>query len=93
MTGLETLALPMGENDAKAKTIRHYLKELLRELWNRGEGFSGKRPFGNSGWEGDLQIALVKGGAVNGALDEDGYIDTIDDAAADRAIHEAIEAL
>jgi hypothetical protein len=31
-------------------TIRDYLRILLETLWEEGEGFSGKRPFGNSGW-------------------------------------------
>lgn len=93
MTPAEILALPMDENDSGATTIRGYLKALLRELWNKGEGFGGKRPFGNSGWQHDLYAALVKGGAVEGTLDEDDYLDTIDDQAADSLIIGAIDAL
>lgn len=93
MTPAEILALPMDENDSGATTIRGYLKALLSELWREGEGFSGKRPFGNSGWESDLQMALIKGGAVEGTLDEDGYLDTIDGHAANNLITEAIDAL
>lgn len=58
MTGEEILALPMGENDADAKTVKEYLKKLLETLWEEGEGFSGKRPFGNSGWEVELEHAV-----------------------------------
>ena len=83
MTPFEILALPMQHNDAEAATIGDYLKALLRELWRRGEGFSGKRPFGNSGWEHELYRALIAGGAVNGTLDAD----------ADDAILGAIDAL
>jgi hypothetical protein len=50
--------------------IREYLGALLTKLWEQGEGFSGKRPFGNSGWEYDLYAALIKAGAVEGELDE-----------------------
>jgi hypothetical protein len=72
------LALPLGENAADAAdaaTVRGYLVELLRRLWVEGEGFSGKRPFGDSGWEYDLYEPLVKAGLVAGAtLDEDGFL-------------------
>lgn len=68
------LALPMQHNDADASTIRDYLKALLLQLLLEGEGFSGKRPFGNSGWEHDLHKPLITAGLVEGALDEHGYI-------------------
>lgn len=93
MTPSEILALPMQENDAGAATVADYLKALLQELWRRGEGFSGKRPFGNSGWEHELYRALIVGGAVTGTLDADGYVETMDDADADAAILDAIDAL
>lgn len=72
------LDLPMDENDAGAQTIRGYLKALLLQLWQQGEGFGGKRPFGNSGWDHDLYRALVKAGVIKGKLDEDGFIDEYD---------------
>lgn len=86
----DILNLEMGQNDAEAPTIREYLRQLLCCLWNKGESFSGKRPFGNSGWEYDLYAALVKGKAVEGALDEDGYLETVDERAASDLIIEAI---
>ena len=92
MSPLEILDLPMSENDAEAKTVRDYLKALLTTLWEEGEGFSGKRPFGNSGWENELFSALVKGKAVKGAFDEDDLYD-VDEKAARKAIQAAIEAL
>lgn len=52
-------------------TIGSYLKELLLTLWSEGEGFSGKRPFGNSGWEHDLYAPLVKYGVVKGFYDSE----------------------
>jgi hypothetical protein len=59
-------------------SIREYLHELLTELWREGEGFSGKRPFGNSGWEYDLYKPLIQAGVVPGSIDEDGYINDVD---------------
>jgi hypothetical protein len=64
-------------------SVREYLIELLRALWIEGERFSGKRPFGNSGWEYDLYKPLIEGGFVEGQLDEDGCVDTVSDLAHD----------
>ena len=94
ISGTEVLAIPMQpENDAEASTIKEYLIKLLTELWEKGEGFSGKRPFGNSGWEYELYLPLLKAGAVSGKLDEEGYIQDVDTDAANTLIFDAIEAL
>jgi len=94
MTGKEVLAVQMKPgNDAEAATIKEYLIKLLTELWEKGEGFSGKRPFGNSGWEHELYLPLLQVGAVNGRLDSDGYIEEVDSDAANTLIFDAIEAL
>lgn len=85
--------IPMGENDAGAATVRGYLKALLSTLWSEEESFSGKRPFGNSGWQYEVYVALVKAGAVSGKLDADGYIEECDNAKADELIQAAIESL
>lgn len=69
---MDILNLPMLENDAGAATIGDYLRELLKLVWLEGEGFSGKRPFGNSSWEYEIYIALVSAGAVHGTTDRDG---------------------
>lgn len=87
------LDLPLEENDADATTVRDYLKALLYELWREEEGFSGKRPFGNSGWQNDLYKPLVKFGVVSGKFDSDGYLDGCDCEAADRIILDCIEAM
>jgi len=89
----QILALPMQENDADAATIRDYLIKLLATLWDEKEGFDGKRPFGNSGWDGDLIVALIQAGAIEGELDEDGYIVRCNDDAAETLIAAAIQAL
>ena len=84
----------MGGNDAGAETIRDYLKELLRTLIQKEEGFSGKRPFGNSGWlTEELFKALVEGGAVAGRLDSDGYLDWCDTGDAKDALFVAVGAM
>jgi hypothetical protein len=90
---MNILEIKMSHNDAKAETVRGYLKALLRELWREGEGFSSKRPFGNSGWEYDLYEALVAAKAVAGSLDEDGRINEVDEKAANALILEAIDSL
>lgn len=71
-------------------TIRDYLCNLLSTLWKEKERFSGKRPFGNSGWECDLYAALVSNGFIFGELDEDGYLDYVDEESADKFVHELI---
>jgi hypothetical protein len=95
-TPQQVLDLPLGENDSGASTVRGYLIALLTELWPDGEAFSGKRPFGNSGWQCDLYLPLIKAGIVAGTLDEDGYLDDFPAASEKRAddlITEAIKAL
>ena len=82
MTDAEILALPMRDNDAGAETVGEYLRLLLATLWAEEEGFSGKRPFGNSGWTRDLYHAVIKGGASDGTVDEDGDIEDKGDAPA-----------
>jgi len=82
----EILALSMGENDAGAKTIREYLVCLAEACFLEGEGFSGKRPFGNSGWERELYLPLVKAGVIVGEIDEDGKLDRYDSEAGRKII-------
>lgn len=54
------LDLPMVDNSGEAKTFREYFKKLLQTLMEEGEGFSGKRPFGDSSWEYDLYDSLIE---------------------------------
>lgn len=71
----DALFLPMHSNDAGAKTVADYLKKLLRALVIEQEGFSGKRPFGNSGWISDLAYPLVKAKYIKGKIySEDEYV-------------------
>lgn len=87
------LDLPMGENDAQAATIREYLITLLSALWRHGEDFSSKRPFGNSGWASELEVALGRAGLIDVTFDEDGCLVDVDSRKADALITEAIRAL
>ena len=93
MDNKAVLDLPMEKNDANAKTIRDYLKTLLATVWEDEESFSGKRPFGNSGWQGDVYQALVAGGAIIGTVDEDGYATDYDRNEAAAIIQKAIRSL
>lgn len=90
---MNILDLPMGPNDADAVTVRDYLKALLSELWRKEDGFSGKRPFGNSGWQCEIHAALIKAGAITGKLDLEGCVEEADTAAGDILIQGAIDAL
>lgn len=51
-------------------TVREYLSRLLTTLLEEGECFSGKRPFGNSGWEDFLLIPAIESGALTGSVDK-----------------------
>lgn len=87
-----TTPVPHG-NDAGAETIGDYLVRLLEVLWYQKDGFSGKRPFGNSDWCGDVEIALIQAGHVEGVIDEYGYINSVDSEAVNRLIESAIQEL
>ena len=77
----------------KEITIREYLKTLLQRLWIEGEGFSGKRPLGDSGWDWNIVAGLVKSGLVPGTLDQDGYVDDADWDKSNEVMEQAIEDL
>jgi len=94
MTNKQILQLKFKSGDLnKELTIKDYLKELLTELWKEGEGFSGKRPFGNSGWEYDIYVALVKNKVIKGEFDDDDYLEDYDSKEADKKMLEVISSL
>jgi len=73
---MNILDLEMEQNDAKAETIREYLKKLLIKLWLEEDGFSAKRPFGNSCWKHDIYRTLVLNNVILGTVEEeDGYVE------------------
>lgn len=71
--GKVILDTKMPENDAVASTVRDYLQRLLRGVWIDGEGFDGKRPFGNSDWQNEIYRVLVKEGFIKGHPEGDPY--------------------
>ncbi len=82
------------EGLGRVVSIGEYFLLLGKEVWDQGEGFSGKRPWGNSGWETELYGALAEAGHIKGKKDEDGYWETLDTKAADKLIaKEVIPAL
>ncbi len=74
-------------------TIRGFLKNLLSTLWLEGEEFSGKRPFGNGGWQYDIYHPLVEHGYISGVFDEDGCIEDFDEGEARGLVLELIAEL
>jgi hypothetical protein len=92
-TNRRVLACPMGDNAADAATVGQYLITLLSDLWELGEGFNSKRPFGMSCWDFDIYEALIAADFVEGELDEDGYIKTVDSQAAKELVADAIRSL
>lgn len=93
--GTEVLQLPLdpSRSETEGETVRDYLVALLARLWRQGEGFSGKRPFGESNWKHDIYITLVRAGLVGGSFDEHGRIEHLDRPAADKLVSDAIEQL
>jgi hypothetical protein len=60
----------LGEN----VTLRYFLSKLLSTLWIEEESFSGKRPFGNSGWQYSIYNSLAENKLIpsDGVPDENG---------------------
>ena len=79
-------------HDIGETTVREYLKTLLKAVLIDGECFSGKRPFGNSGWEYDIARPLISASVLKGELDEDGCAE-FDRADWDALIPELVSAL
>lgn len=95
VTGLQVLDLAMDpkKNDANARSVRDYLRRMLVQVFDQEECFSGKRPFGNSGWMTELQVPLINAKYVDGKLDEDGCVETCDDLQFRTLMTKAIQAL
>lgn len=93
-TPQEVLALPLEpDNDSGRTTVGDYLVTLLALLWEEGELFSSKRPFGNSNWEYDLYFPLVRNGLIGGVIDDGGFLEEVDEEAGNRLIASAIKSL
>lgn len=92
-TSDDILNCPMQENDAGAKTVREYLLSLAKQVWIEEEGFSGKRPFGNSGWSHEVYNSLAEEGIVESEEDDWGDKVVSDIPAVDKLIVEAIRSM
>ena len=80
MDAIQLLDLRFTSRDLDEElSIRDYMRRLLTVLFAEREGFSGKRPFGNSGWEYEIIEPLIRAGAITGSLDEDGRVDDYDE--------------
>lgn len=91
---MEPLDIKISSNDFEDEiTLREYFKKLLTTLWEEEEDFSGKWPFGNSGWKYDVYKALIKNELVPGKLNKDGYVENIDTKKADDLIINLIKSL
>lgn len=79
MTDAEkALNLQLPRNDADADTVRDYLKALLTTVLIEEEGFSGKRPFGNSGWINDIQAPIEEAGLFDGIGWDDVWLEVVE---------------
>lgn len=88
------LAVRFDSDAGDDLTLAEWLGSLLATVWQKGEGFSGKRPWGNSGWESDPYPALIRAGLIEGKINEEGdWFDEIDEPAAEALIAAAIDRL
>lgn len=62
-------------------TIREFFHQVLKYLWD-DENDSGKRMFGYSSWRHEIYQALIANKLISGELDEDGYINKLNDTEA-----------
>jgi hypothetical protein len=91
LTPQRILNCPMRENDAFAATVADYLVALLKTLWREEQGFSGKRPFGNSSWQWEVYESLGEAGLIEVTYDEWEEPKLADRPAVDKVIEEAID--
>lgn len=87
---------PNGRFPAGLTTIGDGLRATFLALWDQGDDFSGKRPFGNSGWRNLFVTSLVAAGMIHGTIDPDGCLERLDPGEGQRAddsIRAAIESL
>jgi hypothetical protein len=59
----------------KRVSLRQYFKAQLTTLWRESDSFSGKRGLGNSGWDWEIAIVLIKHGFIKGEFDYDGNLE------------------
>ena len=79
--------------DIGTVTARAYLKRLLHDLLMKGESFSGKRPWGNSGWEHELAMPLSIAGVIDADIEDERYAYPKDEDDYKAALAALVEAL
>lgn len=89
---LAALDLRFDSDAGDNLSVREYLCALLSLVWKEGEGFDGKRPFGNSGWHYEVYKPLIAAGFIKGKLDENGYVEDVM-AGAEKYVDELIRAM
>lgn len=86
--------IPIISDDVdEGTTLKEYLILLLDTLWYEDESFSGKRPFGNSGWQYEVYASLIRAGVIEGTLDEYGYIIDFNESKASKLVRTVIGSL
>lgn len=65
----DVLNIKFNSNDLGEISIKGYLLSLLKELWVKKDRFSGKRPFGDGGWEYELYKVLVLNNVIKADID------------------------
>jgi len=81
------LASPYDETTS----IKQQLQKLLKKVMKEQECFSGKRPFGDGCYYFEIYAALAKAGVTFIMLDEDGYVNDLDDKKTTNLIDELID--
>lgn len=76
---LAALAMRFDSDAGPGITMRDYLFLLLSNVWEEGESFSAKRPFGNSGWQWQVYGALAEAGFIEATLADGEIIDMTPD--------------
>ena len=75
---------------SKEIKLSEYLKGMLVELIDDPDGFSGKRPYGNSGWIWEIYARMIGEGFISGKLDVDGMVEEFDNKEADEVLKKFI---
>lgn len=83
--------------DIEHTTIRDYFKALLMQLIVDGDGFSAKRPLGNSDWQWELYETLARAKLIDADWDpgepDHSYMIDCDTRAGDKLLCRLVESL
>lgn len=82
-----------GFDERNCTTVRAYLGAIMLKVWDSGDGFDSKRPFGFSGWRYDILWALGEADLIESERDEGSELVTVDREAGNRLIRAAIRSI